>query len=240
MLLMCHRWCRSASRMIFRSASLTCSLRERVSIAATGAGMAGRADRPPPEGRTPSTSARWMVSWGQRMTSRSMMFFKLPDVTRPGVLGKGRERPLVQLLAPLVVLLHRHLEEVSRQARDVLGPLSQGWHQKRQDVDPVVEVLTEAPLRDLLFDVLVGRGDDPNVHSDQLVAPDPLQLPLLQDPQKLRLHLGSGVPDLVHEQRAGVRLLELALAGLHRRRERPLLVTEELALDQLGGNGGDS
>src|SRR5205814_1195207 len=65
------------------------------------------------------------------------------------------------------------------------------------------------------------------------VAADPLELALLQDAQYLRLRLRPHVADLVEEECPAVGDLELALARRDRPCEGALLVTEELALDQL-------
>ena len=64
------------------------------------------------------------------------------------------------------------------------------------------------------------------------VLPEPLELTLLQDAQQLGLHFRRDVADLVQEQRAAVRELETAGAACRRARERALLVSEQLALEQ--------
>ena len=96
-----------------------------------------------------------------------------------------------------------------------------------------VEILAEVPLLDLFLEVLVGRGDDADVDLDRPRRPEPLDLALLQDAQHLGLRLGAHVADFVEEDRAAVGLLELADLLLGRAGERPLLVAEQLRLDQL-------
>ena len=93
------------------------------------------------------------------------------------------------------------------------------------------------PLPDLLLEVLVGGGDDAHVHGDGGRPAHRLDLLLLQDAQHLGLRLQGHVADLVEEQRAAVRELELPLLGRERAREGAARVAEELALDQLLGNG---
>jgi hypothetical protein len=61
---------------------------------------------------------------------------------------------------------------------------------------------------------------------------------VLQHAQHLRLRGRRHVAHLVEEERAGVGLLELAGAVLHGAGERPLHVPEQLALDELGRDGG--
>ena len=83
---------------------------------------------------------------------------------------------------------------------------------------------------------MVRRSDDSHIHRNGARATDPLQLTLLQHPQQLHLHRRGHVADLVQEQRPTVRQLEPSLAPGARTRERALLVTEQLALDQALGH----
>ena len=106
------------------------------------------------------------------------------------------------------------------------------------DVQPVVEILAELPARDHLREVAVGRRDDAHVDADRLVAADALELALLQHAQQLDLGLERQLADLVEEQRAAVRQLEAALVLADRAGERALLVAEQLALDEAGGDRG--
>ena len=66
-----------------------------------------------------------------------------------------------------------------------------------------------------------------------LRAADALDLPLLDRAQQLRLQVEPQVADLVEEQRAAGRQLELAELLLVRAGERAALVAEERALDEL-------
>ena len=94
---------------------------------------------------------------------------------------------------------------------------------------PEVQILAEVPLLDLLLEVLVGRGDDADVHLDRPRRSEPLDLAFLQHAQHLGLRLGAHVADFVEEDRAAVGLLELADLLLGRAGERSLLVAEQLA-----------
>jgi hypothetical protein len=64
-----------------------------------------------------------------------------------------------------------------------------------------------------------------------------LQLAALQHAQQLGLHGQRELADLVQEQRALMRLLELAAALAQRSREGPAHMAEQLALDQVVGQG---
>ena len=92
------------------------------------------------------------------------------------------------------------------------------------------------PFLDLLFEVLVGRGDDAHVHLDRPRRAKPFDFPFLQDAQHLGLRLRAHVADFVEEDRPAIGLLELADLLFGRSGERPLLVPEQLRFDQLFGD----
>ena len=74
-----------------------------------------------------------------------------------------------------------------------------------------------------------------HVGLDGLGAADPLELALLQDAQQLHLGRQVDVADLVEEQRAALGELEPPLLARLGAGERPLLVAEELRLDEAVG-----
>ena len=67
---------------------------------------------------------------------------------------------------------------------------------------------------------------------DAPVAAEPLDRALLEHAQQLRLHRQRDALDLVEEERAAVRELDLADALVDRAGEGAALVAEELALEQ--------
>src|SRR5262249_53528188 len=114
---------------------------------------------------------------------------------------------------------------------DVLPALPQRRHRQRDHAQPVVEVLAEATRRGLLLEALVGCGDDADVDGDRPGPADALELALLQHAQQLDLGRGRELPYLVEEDRPSVGDLDLALLLNEGAREGPLLVPEELALE---------
>src|SRR4029079_2341702 len=103
---------------------------------------------------------------------------------------------------------------------------------QRDAVEAVVEVLAEPAEGDLRLEIAVRRGDEAHVNGTRLHAADALDLTRLDDAQERRLQLGRHVADLVEKDRPARRRLEqtgLRLAGA---RERALLVSEQLALQQ--------
>ncbi len=107
-----------------------------------------------------------------------------------------------------------------------------------KDVEAVVEVGAESSLVYGLLEVPVGRRDDPDVHPERAGPSDPIELPLLEDPQESGLYLEGGCADLIQEDGATVGHLEAS--GLPRGgpRERSPLVPEELSLHEARRKSG--
>ena len=162
---------------------------------------------------------------------------QLADVARPGYAMSRRSVPGSIPSNRLPIRAGELVEEELHQERDVLGALAERRELDREDAEAVVEVLAERLLADGLEQVAVGRGDDPDVDLARRRAADPVELALLQDAQQLGLGLGGELADLVEEDRAAVGQLEPAGAAGDRAGEGPLLVAEQLALDESRGQG---
>ncbi len=73
------------------------------------------------------------------------------------------------------------------QKGNITRPVSQGRQWKGDHIEPVVEVLPEFPFLDHVGQILVGGGDDPDIHVDEPIPTHAADLPLLQDPKQLGL-----------------------------------------------------
>src|SRR5206468_9403198 len=100
------------------------------------------------------------------------------------------------------------------------------------------EILTKRAFPDERLEVSVRRHDHARIDDDRTLAADAFELAFLQQPEELRLHGGGHVADLVEEERAAVRLLELPEMAGRCARERAFLVAEELRFNQLGRHCG--
>src|SRR5256885_349661 len=112
---------------------------------------------------------------------------ELTDVARPRVTLQPPERLVGEAFESPVVLGRIEAQEVLGEHADVLAALAQRRHGDRDDVEPIEEVLAEAPVPHHLGQVLIGGGDDANVHAHRAGAPEPLELTFLEDSQNLRL-----------------------------------------------------
>src|SRR4029077_9589897 len=98
--------------------------------------------------------------------------------------------------------------------------------------DSVVQILPKTPLPHRPPQILVRRRDQPNVRPRRLAPPYLHELPRLDHPQELRLQRHRQLADLVDEQRPRVRQREEPRPVLHRPREAPPHVPEQMALHQ--------
>ena len=90
-------------------------------------------------------------------------------------------------------------QEVAYQNGDVAGALTQRWHAHCDHVDAEVEILAESARLDVGLQIPVGGAHQAHVDLDGLGAADRPHLAVLQDAQKLSLHLGAHVANLVEK-----------------------------------------
>ena len=88
---------------------------------------------------------------------------------------------------------------------------------------------------DVGIEIAVRRRNHTHVRALRPRRSHPLELAFLQYAQQLGLDLRLQVADFIEEDRPAVGELEPSLPHRHRAGERPLLVAEQLALDQRRG-----
>ena len=128
--------------------------------------------------------------------------------------------------------------EVTRQQRHVAAPRAQRRELDARDRQAMEQVVAEAPLLHLLIEVAPRGREEAHVDGEGPLAADTGDGAALDRAEQLRLQLQRELADLVDQERAAVGALEDALAHRHRAGERPLLVPEQLRLDQVGRDGG--
>ena len=158
---------------------------------------------------------------------------QLSDVAAPRAVRERAERlrrpALLRFLDRVQIV-----EEVLGQQLDVFTPVAQRWQVDREDVEPVIEVFPQLAARHRLAGAAVGRGDDPHVGLDRVVAAHAQEVSRLEHAQELHLELRVHLGDLVEQQRSAGGALEIADVPAVRAREAALLVPEQFALDQIG------
>ena len=126
--------------------------------------------------------------------------------------------------------------ELAEEQLDIGLALAEGRHLDLDGVEPVVEVFTELAPADGVEQVHVRGRDHADVRLLHLRRAHLDVLAVLEDAEQLRLRGEGQFADLVQEEGAAVRLLEVALAGFHRTGEGALDVAEELGVDRSLGD----
>ena len=147
---------------------------------------------------------------------------ELPHIARPRVTDERLKARRCDGPDALLRPPARLLEEVLGEERDVLGALAQCGNADRHDGQAIEEIAPEGPALDLGLQVLVGGGDEPHVDVHGAVGADGCHLLLLDRPQQLALQMQGHLPDLVEEQGAAARHLEVPAPVLGGAREGPL------------------
>ena len=149
----------------------------------------------------------------------------------------GRERGGGEAAHRALELVGVLREEHARDDEHVVAAIAERREPEVHHVQAVVEVFAEAARADLFFEVPVRRGDDADVDLLGLRVADAEDDALLQRAEELHLQVQRELADLVEEERALVGLLELAGLVDDGARERAAHVTEQLALDEVLGDG---
>jgi hypothetical protein len=162
---------------------------------------------------------------------------ELTHVALPGKcqehLHGGAFHPLEGLLELAVVQTHEMLDE----RRNVLAALAKRRDLHADDVQPIKEIVAEAPFLHCLVEALIRGGDDAHLHFDRVARADGKDLLLLDRTQELHLQVERQVADLVEEDRAAAGALEKPLLVVDRARERTTQMAEQLAFQEILGDG---
>ncbi|MNH11809.1 hypothetical protein D3C79_713330 [compost metagenome] len=144
----------------------------------------------------------------------------------------------MQAAERLAILLGKLGHEVLAQHGHVIHVLAQGGDQQQALAEPVIEIGPELALLHVTTEGLMGRGDEAKIGVALLLGAERPVAAGLEHPQQLGLHGGGHVAHLIQEQGAAVGLgHQPGLVG-QGAGEGPLLVTEQLALDQVLRDGG--
>src|SRR4029079_18358322 len=93
---------------------------------------------------------------------------QLANIARPGPRLQPAHRVVAELPPGYPRAGGQLVGEVPHQRGNVGPALAQWRHPYGHDVEPVQEIFAEASLGDLLLQILIGRGQQPDVYLDQL------------------------------------------------------------------------
>src|ERR1700741_893173 len=114
--------------------------------------------------------------------------FKFPNISGPIIGFETRHRLRGDWLNRLFHRLPETFEEMAGKEGNVLAALAQRRNQYRNYAEAIIEILPDTPLGNLLFEVLVGRSNDADVHVRFLSAADRADFALLENAVELHLH----------------------------------------------------
>jgi len=111
--------------------------------------------------------------------------------------------------------------------------LSQRRHLYSNYIEAIVQVLSESPLGDGFFEILVCGDDQADVNFNPLVSTDSLKFPVLQKAQQFDLYGGTDFSEFVKKKRAAVRGFKASLPLVDSAGERAFLMPKQLAFHQV-------
>jgi hypothetical protein len=157
------------------------------------------------------------------------------DVPGP-VVGRQRLNCLHRDLGDVAPLLSvQLLSEVLHEQWNVAAPVAQRRDSDGKDHKSEIEVIPESARCHLLPKASVCGRDQADICFPGLRPPHPVELTLLQHPQKLGLNFQWEFTDLIQEEYSALGQFEPSLAAAFGTRERSFLVAEQFALNQAHG-----
>ncbi len=158
---------------------------------------------------------------------------QLAHVARPPVRGQQLARRRRELRRLASELPGEATGEELREEEQLGRPLAQRRHLEGEGADAVVEILAKAPLGHRASKLAVRGAEDADVDGDLRRAAEAGDGPRLEHAQQLGLQVQRHLADLVEEQGAAVRRLEVPGAPALGSGEGAALVAIELALEQV-------
>src|SRR5580700_7330433 len=137
----------------------------------------------------------------------------------------------------LLHLLGKLLHKITYQLWNVFLTFPQRWYPDRKYMQAVVQITSEFAGCNHLFEIAIGRRDEPNIDSSRVSAPESFKFALLQCPQQLRLNFDGYVSHFVEEQSALICQFHSAEFLRNRAGERSLFMSKQFTLQQTGRNG---
>ena len=163
--------------------------------------------------------------------------FKLANIPRKAEateLFQGSIRNPFGLDAKLLGTL---LQKVPRQCKHVLAAFTQGGQAQANHIEAMVQIFAEHAVLDALLQVLMGRSNHAQVGLDRIVAAHAVKMTVAQYAQQAGLQVRRHVANFIKKQRSALGLFKAAPAHGLRASKCTAFVAEQLALQQIFGDG---
>src|SRR5690606_20736197 len=131
-----------------------------------------------------------------------------------------------------------HFGEMRHEQRNIIPTVIERRNFNQDYGKSVVKIFAETALGNLLLQVFIGSGDDPNVNFNVFIGAYTLDYIFLQNPQNFGLCRKAHIPYFIKKNRSSVGGFEFSRAVFYGRCKRALHVTEQLTFDEFTGNGG--
>ena len=156
-----------------------------------------------------------------------------PDISGPAVVLNVLQHLIGETLLQ-IILLAEVVEKMQTKGNDVLLTLPHRRDGQRDDMDAVVQILTESALAHHFLQILIGGGDQAKIHLLGPGGANPLDALFLQTAQQLALYTHRERIEFVKKQGAAVGSLhEASLALPIGAGKAPLLIAEQFRLNQI-------
>src|SRR4029079_18248966 len=163
---------------------------------------------------------------------------ELPHIARPGIghqFRRGRGMEIFDVLAEFFTV---PVNEMTRQERNVFGPLAQGRNLDRHHIETEEQVFSKFIPLHFLRQLLIRRGDETRANFFHLHATDRPHLAFFQHAQQLGLKRQRQIADLIKKQGpAGPPLDETELVA-NCTGDCTAHMPEQFALNRAFGKGG--
>src|SRR5260370_10270321 len=126
-------------------------------------------------------------------------------------------------------------DEVPHKLGNISFPFPERWQRKRENTQPIVQILSEFAATDHLAQVSIARHDDTNIDPRGADAAYSLELAFLEYAKKLGLKLQRHVSNFVEEQRSTIGQRKAAHVRGNSTGESSAHVSEEFTFQQTGG-----
>jgi hypothetical protein len=154
-----------------------------------------------------------------------------PRVPQQQVSRRSRESSDLSLHLP------RQLRQrAAGDRQDVRPPVAERRNAKLDDAKTVVKVIPEPAAVDLLGEVAIRRGDDPDIDFPRAALTDAADFVFLQNAEQLHLHGLSELADLIEKDRPMMCRFEKTNAILRGTGERSAHMAKELAFEKALGD----
>ena len=157
---------------------------------------------------------------------------QLANVPRPSVIAERVEHSFTHRGHMTAVLGAHFLKQGVHQIRNVLAVFAQDGHVDIENVQAIVEVISQFAARYRFFGDLIGGGEDANIDGSLDFASQPPQFAVFEDAQQFGLRSDGHFANFVEEKRAALGEFEASRPALKRARKRSFFVSKDFAFDQ--------